>query len=535
MSRLLASAVAGGALALAPVRPAVADTWTEYSEIGQTFALLEATYPDLCARYDLGLSYEGRHLWALRISDNVLLEEDEPEFKYIAAMHGNEIVGTKLSMMLVDYLLTNYGTDPQATNIVDEIELWIVPLMNPDGYDRTPRSRYNAQGIDLNRNFPAYGEPNTPDGRAVETQVIMNWSFGQSFTCSANLHTGTLVVNYPLDNDDPGSQYTEDEELFIYVSEQYSQYNPPMWNSPEFYHGVTNGADWYMIWGGMQDWNYHFMGNNEVTIELSYVHQPPASQIPVYWDDNRESMLAYIETCLIGVRGLVTDATSGEPLPATITVVGRDHPVYTDPDVGDYSRMLLPGRYGLLYEAGGYDPLQLEGIVVSAGPATRVDVVLPEIPALIVSPNGGEEMPAGVETVISWSGDPDLRFRVQYSANHGSPQPMWTDVIALTEPGATSTTWTPVEPGESYAVRVRSVYDGGYYGLWDESDGSFTVVAPPCPADLDGDGLVNVVDFLQLLAAWGNAGGPEDINGDGTVSVLDLLEMLAAWGPCPAG
>jgi carboxypeptidase D len=344
MSRLLASAVAGGALALAPVRPAVADTWTEYSEIGQTFALLEATYPDLCARYDLGLSYEGRHLWALRISDNVLLEEDEPEFKYIAAMHGNEIVGTKLSMMLVDYLLTNYGTDPQATNIVDEIELWIVPLMNPDGYDRTPRSRYNAQGIDLNRNFPAYGEPNTPDGRAVETQVIMNWSFGQSFTCSANLHTGTLVVNYPLDNDDPGSQYTEDEELFIYVSEQYSQYNPPMWNSPEFYHGVTNGADWYMIWGGMQDWNYHFMGNTEVTLELSDVHNLPASQIPVFWDDNRQSMLAYIETCLIGVRGLVTDATSGEPLPATITVVGRDHPVYADPDVGDYSRMLLPGR-----------------------------------------------------------------------------------------------------------------------------------------------------------------------------------------------
>ncbi|MHC4803602.1 MAG: M14 family zinc carboxypeptidase, partial [Planctomycetota bacterium] len=89
---------------------------------------------------------------------------------------------------------------------------------------------------------------------------------------------------------------------------------------PYFYHGITNGADWYMIWGGMQDWNYHHMGNNEVTLELSDTHDIPASQIPIYWDDNRQSMLAYIETCLIGVRGLVTDEARGQPLAATVSV-----------------------------------------------------------------------------------------------------------------------------------------------------------------------------------------------------------------------
>ncbi|MHC4209862.1 MAG: M14 family zinc carboxypeptidase [Planctomycetota bacterium] len=536
MPRMFVTVIAGAILALAAAPLAAADSWTEYSEIGPTFAAYEASYPGLCARYDLGLSVEGRHLWALRISDNVLLEEDEPEFKYISTMHGDEIVGAKLCMMLVDYLLTNYGTDAQATAIIDEIELWIVPLMNPDGYDRTPRTRNNAQGVNLNRDFPEYGEPNTPDGRAIETQHIMNWSLGQSFTCSANMHTGALVANYPLDNDDPGSQYTPDEDLFIYISEQYSQYNLPMWNSPSFYHGITNGADWYMIWGGMQDWNYHFMGNMEVTLELSNVDQPPASQIPTYWDDNRESMLAYIETCLIGVRGLVTDATSGQPLAASVTVVGRDHVVYTDPDVGNYSRMLLPGRYSLTFEADGYEPLTLTQIFIDAGPATRVDVVLPDIPAQVVSPNGGEMLPAGVETAITWSGRPDLRFQVQYTADYGRVEPVtvWTNVIAQTEPGATSTSWTPVEPSEDYAVRVRPIYDGGYYGAWDESDGTFTVAgAPACPADVDGDGSVGVTDFLQLLAAWGNTSGPEDINGDGSVDVLDFLALLAAWGPCP--
>ncbi|MHC4651089.1 MAG: M14 family zinc carboxypeptidase [Planctomycetota bacterium] len=510
MPRSLVSVLAGGLLSLGMARPSAAQSWIEYSAIGPTFGSLEATYPDLCARYDLGLSVEGRHLWALRISDNVLLEEDEPEFKYISTMHGNEILGATLCMLLIEHLLDSYGRDGQATNIINETELWIVPLMNPDGYDRTPRSRYNAHGVDLNRNFPEYGEPNSTQGREIETQHIMNWSLGRSFTCSANLHTGSLVVNYPLDNDDPGSQYTPDEDLDVYISEEYSQYNLPMWNSPYFYHGITNGADWYMIWGGMQDWNYHHMGNNEVTLELSDTHDIPASQIPIYWDDNRQSMLAYIETCLIG---------------------GRDLVVSTDPDMGDYHRMLLPGTYDFVVEAEGYDPLMLTDIVVNEGPATRVDVVLPDPPAQVIAPNGGEILPAGLETTITWSGNPDLRFHVQYTADYGSGD--WTDVIALTEPGATSTPWMPVELSESCAVRVRAAYDGGYYGVWDESDGTFIVIdVPPCPADFDGDGEVGVTDFLLLLAAWGNAGGPEDLNGDGVVGVQDFLELLAAWGPC---
>ena len=54
-----------------------------------------------------------------------------------------------------------------------------------------------------------------------------------------------------------------------------------------------------------------------------------------------------------------------------------------------------------------------------------------------------------------------------------------------------------------------------------------------CPADINGDGEVNVLDLNELLVAWGATGGPQDINGDGIVNVLDLLAVLAAWGPCP--
>ena len=398
-----------------------ADTWTDYDDIGPDLLGYETTYPDLCKRYDLGRSYQGRHLWAIRISDNVLVEEDEPEFKYIATMHGDEIVGTKMSMNLIDWLLTNYGSDPQATNIIDEIDLWIVPLMNPDGYDRSPRTRYNAQGIDLNRNFPEWinGDPNTPDGRGTETQVIMGWSFGQSFTCSANFHGGALVANYPFDNDGLGSNPspTPDDAMFIYISEEYSYYNSPMWNG-SWYHGITNGAAWYSINGGMQDWNYRYMGCNEVTMELGNTKEPSASQIPAFWNENRESMLYYIETCLIGVRGIVTDGQTGLPLAATITVVGRDHEIYTDPDVGDYHRMLMPGSYDLTFEADGYDPLTLTGITVDPGDATRLDVEM-WAGAEVTYPNGGETLSAGVPIDVTWTGNPATAFHVQYTDNYG--------------------------------------------------------------------------------------------------------------------
>jgi hypothetical protein len=279
----------------------------------------------------------------------------------------------------VFHLTQNYPSDPQVQNLVDNVDIWILPLANPDGYDRVNRTRYNAQGIDLNRNFPEGSppspDPNTTTGRATETQVIMNWSFARSFVLSANFHGGALVVNYPFDNPGNASAYTPDDDLFVVISEAYSIHNTPMWNSPTFYHGITLGADWYIIDGGLQDWSYRYMGDNDVTIELG-TKEPPDSQIQSYWDDNRDAMLAYMEKCLIGVRGIVTDGITGEPVDATVTVVGRDHPIYTDTNVGNYHRMLLPGTYTLQFDAAGYDSVIMPNVVVEAGEATRVDVLM---------------------------------------------------------------------------------------------------------------------------------------------------------------
>lgn len=382
----------------------------------------ELTYPARCKRYNLGTSVLNRPLWALRISDNVFTEEDEPEMGWISSMHGDEVVGVVMCLNLIDHLNTNYGVDSRITAIVDSMDLWIVPLMNPDGY--VALNRTNANGFDLNRNFPdPYTSPNnTTTGRPKEIANIMNWTFGRSFVLAANLHGGAMVVNYPFDNNASGSSsvYTAspDDDLFIYVSEEYSSSNLPMWNSASFFHGITNGTDWYAISGGMQDWLYVYEGGNEVTIELGNTKAPPFAQMPTYWNDNREAMLSYMETCLIGVRGVIADANSALPVDATVRVTGRNHNVYSDPNVGNYHRMLLPGTYELTFEAAGYDVLTARDVVVTSGLATRLDVAMSE-PTVLSYPNGGETLQTGAVVPVVWNGDTSVAYRLQATANYG--------------------------------------------------------------------------------------------------------------------
>jgi hypothetical protein len=411
-------------LMLLPAGVAFGQSYRDYNDIAQLLLDADNDYPAICRRVDIGDSEQNRPIWALNISDNVGVEEDEPEFKYISTMHGDEWTGNEMLLYLIDELLTNYGTDPQITNLIDELDIWIVPVMNPDGF-AIPR-RGNINFVDLNRDFPdLWNDPvNTTAGRAEETATIMNWSAANSFTAGANIHTGALVANYPYDASPSGSDVYSpcpDDDLFVYLCEQYSQHNTPMWNSSVFFHGITNGADWYVIYGGMQDWNYHWMGCNEITLELSNTKIPSASQMPTYWSQNRDSMLAYMDTALIGVRGIVTDALTGSPLAATVRVTGRDHDVFTDPDVGDYHRMLLPGTYELTFSAPGFAPITISNVVVSSGPATVLNVAMTPPPSITTAsplPGGTFGLPYGPVQFAADGGTPPLTWSLISTSNY---------------------------------------------------------------------------------------------------------------------
>ena len=158
----------------------------------------------------------------------------------------------------------------------------------------------------------------------------MNWSLNNNFVLSANLHGGSLVANYPYDNTEGGSSMfrmssnkkysaTPDDELFRKLALAYSQAHKKMHlgmacpDTPResFKDGITNGAMWYVLQGGMQDWNYGWTNDFEITLELGCDKYPKAEDLGVLWDDNKEALLTYMEHIRMGIKGMVTDARSG--------------------------------------------------------------------------------------------------------------------------------------------------------------------------------------------------------------------------------
>ena len=389
-------------------------TYDAYVSMMYQFA---TDYPSLCQVHNIGFSVQGRQLLYVKISDNVAIQEDEPEVMYTSTMHGDETVGYILCLRLIDSLLSSYGTDTRITDMVDEMEIWINPLANPDGTywsgDNTVSGarRYNANSVDLNRNYPDPDDGQHPDGNSwqLETVAMMNFAGEHSFVISANMHSGAEVVNYPWDT---WSRLHPDDIWWQDISHQYAdtaQANSPSGYLTDLNDGITNGYAWYTITGGRQDFMNYWHHCRELTLELSGVKLLPASQLPAYWGYNRKSMLTYLEQARYGIRGIVTDIQTGLPMAALVTVLGHDQDqdssqVRTDADAGDYHRMIEAGTYDLEFTAPGYIPQTVSSVTVTEGSVTFVDVqLMPQVeePALAFVAHDGTSIFPGDTAAVN--------------------------------------------------------------------------------------------------------------------------------------
>jgi hypothetical protein len=384
-----------------------ARSWNCYPTYSQYVGLMErfaATHPDLCRLESLGPTsnrVRPHDLWALRISDFPDIEEAEPEVMLTSTMHGNEATGFVLMLRLIHELLEGYGVDPQTTALVNDLEIWINPNANPDGtyfagndtvsgairFYSTPEG--DATDIDPNRNFPDPDDGDHPDGNPwwPETQAMIAFAETHTTTLSANLHDGTEVVNYPWDT---WERRHVDDEYLISISRAYADLAQAL--SPADYmtdqsNGITNGWDWYPVAGGRQDFMTFWHSAREVTIELSQTKTPPAAELGDFWTWNRSALLDFMGRAREGVHGVVT-APDGEPLDAVIELVGYDSAidnsfVATDPDVGDYHRLVLPGSYTLKISADGFHPTVIDNVTVSSEAPALVDAVLQPVTATV--------------------------------------------------------------------------------------------------------------------------------------------------------
>jgi hypothetical protein len=359
-------------------------TYEGYVDMMFQFA---ADYPDLCRVYSIGTTNDGRELLIANISDNVGLSENEPEFLYTSSIHGDETTGYILMLRLIDYLLSNYGTDPKCTNIVDNIDLSICPLANPDGTyyggNNTVNGarRYNSMGVDLNRNYPDPAAGPHPDGNQWQTETIhfMNLAGDNHFNAGANIHGGAEVCNYPWDT---WAHLAADDDWWYYVCREYADtvhvYSPAGYMT-DLDNGVTNGYAWYTITGGRQDYMNYFQQCREFTLEISDIKLLPANQLPAWWEYNYRSLLNFIEQSTFGVRGTVKDASTGWPVEAEVYAVLHEEDsswTYSTLPGGNYHRLLPEGSYTMRYSAPGYETAFRNNVTVVNRQATIVDVLL---------------------------------------------------------------------------------------------------------------------------------------------------------------
>ncbi|GAA4278745.1 hypothetical protein GCM10022259_34700 [Aquimarina mytili] len=489
-------------------------TYADYVTMMNEFA---TNNPSLCKIENIGATTEGdKSLLFVKLSDNVNNNEQEPRVMYTSSMHGDEIAGYPMMLNLIDFLLNAYTdtSNPrhlEIKDLLDNNEVWINPLANPDGtFRNSPNNtsvanatRGNANNVDLNRNYPDPDDGPNPDGNAYQTETLafMNFAATKHFVLSANFHGGIELINYPWDT---YAGAHPDEDYFIHVSEEYRDFCQA--NSPNGYfddrnNGITNGYAWYEVQGGRQDYQIYNHKGREVTVELSNAKTPPASQLVNYWNYNKDALIAFLKQINYGIRGVVTDAVTNQPIEAKITIVGKENYeswVPTELPEGDYYRPIKAGTYNILYEAECYESLTLNGVSIADYATVIQDVQLTPIGG--VAPTGlTASNVQAVSATLSWQASAgatyDVRYRVVGNTN-------WTTLSAnnnaINITGLTATT--------DYEAQVRSNCAGGPSSPYSTSINFATTEVPLCA------GINNfpyTESFESGLGAWANATGDD--------------------------
>lgn len=228
---------------------------------------LESNYPDIVHMFHIGTSLENRDMWAIKISDNVMVDEDEPELLYTAIHHAREPVSNETCLQLMEHFAQGYGSDPELTYLVNNRELYFVPIVNPDGYAYVDtndpywrKNRRGGYGVDLNRNYgfqwgydnqgssPYTGDETYRGASAFsepETQNIRDLCEAREFIFATNFHTYGEYYLWPWGYIPSG---TQENELFEVFGDSLSQDN-----------GYTAGIGSLVLYatnGDADDWMY---------------------------------------------------------------------------------------------------------------------------------------------------------------------------------------------------------------------------------------------------------------------------------------
>ena len=360
-------------------------TYDVYLQMMDSFAV---KYPALCRIDTIGTSVRGRLILCAVISDSLNIDQNEPQFFYTSTMHGDEVTGFILMLRLIDHLLSNYGTDAYITRLVNNTRIFINPLSNPDGTynggnnNVSRATRYNANYVDLNCNYPDPWSSAPLSTIQQENTVMMNYVAAHHFVMSANLHGGAEIVNFPWDSYTSREKSTADNRWWQAVGRKFVDscraVRSGVYTSDNS-SGIIVGGDWYVINNGRQDYVNYYHHCREATIEVSEDKTLSTSMLPTYWNFHRRALLDYIGQVHYGIHGMVVDSVTRQPLKALISIENYDSDssqVYSRHGHGDFYRMLLAGDYDVTATAPGYRVKTMHNVTVNDTVATPLLIEL---------------------------------------------------------------------------------------------------------------------------------------------------------------
>ncbi|MCK4236427.1 MAG: immune inhibitor A, partial [Candidatus Krumholzibacteria bacterium] len=279
-----------------------------YDEMEVMLDSLAAAYPSLTSIDTLGASIEGRLIRAIKISDNADIDEGEPEVFIIGCHHARELMSVEVPLLLAEYLLANYGMSPEVTQLVDSREIWIAPMINPDGHVYVQNNhggpwwtwwRKNRRdngdgsfGVDPNRNYSYMwgydneGSSPSPSSEVYrgtapfsepETQAVRDFCASRSFIVALSYHSYSELILFPWGY---SPIYTNDHELFVALADSLKRGN-------DYTPGCTAMGTIYATNGDTDDWAYGDTSTKNrfycLTIELNSYEEggfaPPESLI----------------------------------------------------------------------------------------------------------------------------------------------------------------------------------------------------------------------------------------------------------------
>jgi carboxypeptidase T len=336
LALLLPLAAAAPASAAASEFPAGYRGYHTYAEMVADVTAVTNAHPDIVRMVSIGTSYQGRTIWAVKISDNVAVDETEPEVLFDGLTHADEHMGLEMTLKIMHWLADGYGHDTRITNIVNSREVWVVLAVNPDGaeYDiaggrfhhwrknRQPTPGTTAIGTDLNRNFGyrwggggrtstnpfaityrgprAFSAPETRNIRDFLASRVVNGR--QQIRAAITFHEAGRLVMWPYGYtyaNVPADMTYDDHIALAAIGKHMAATNG---YKPE------QASDLYITSGTTRDYEYGVYRIFAYTFEMSVVDYPRDTMIASETGRNKEAVLYLMEraACPLAVLGRPT-------------------------------------------------------------------------------------------------------------------------------------------------------------------------------------------------------------------------------------